>query len=256
MLTIFICEDDPHYQDFLYNCIKDLVSWDESDIEIAKPTNDPAKIIGCIKDRKVYGLYFLDIELGGGYNGIEVAKEIRQHDPRGFIVFVTSHQRYMNLTFEYKVEALGYIKKTKSEKIFREEISKCIEDAQKRHTTRIEDNCYIFKTQGGQRVSCEHEDILFIQSDSIDARRVIIHTKKRQYTTYISLDKLSKTLPSRIFFRCHRSCILNMDNIPKRDGAIIFNENNNITMQNGAECLISVRKKRGLIRLASDMMLT
>lgn len=254
MLTIFICEDDPYYQNLLYDNIQGAVDWDTFDAELTKPTDDPEKIIKCIQERKYHGLYFLDIELGGGRSGIDVAEDIRQHDPRGFIVFVTSHNKYMNLTFEYKVEAMDYIYKTNNEKIFRKEIKKCIENAHKKHISRIEENCYIFKTLGGQTISCEYEDILLFQIDSSIANRVIVHTKRRQYTIYKSLDKISKELKSNTFYRCHKSCLLNTTNILRRDGAIVFNKEGKIIMQNGAECPVSVRYKSGLKVLANEIV--
>jgi len=253
-MTIFICEDDPYYQDMLYKCVKGLLSWESyDDIALACPTDDPAKLIGYIKEHKGSGLYFLDIELGGGYNGVEIAKEIRQYDPRGFIVFVTSHQKYMDLTFEYKIEALDYIQKEDAGTV-QDKVYKCIENAYNKYVSRDEKSFYIFKATGNQWISCEHEDILFMRSDPDDARRIIVHTKKRQYTTYSSLDNLSKTLTSGSFFRCHRSYILNLRNIPLRDGAIIFSGDNKIIMHDGCECLVSVRKKRGLLELVNNML--
>ena len=248
MISVFICEDNDYYKDMLHECIKKYIDFEELDVELELSTGEPEKIINCIKGRKLNGLYFLDIELGGGYNGIDIAKEIRQHDPRGFIVFITSHQSYMHLTFEYKIEALAYIRKANGEDDVRQEVCRCIENAYKKHLSRVNDDCYIFiKTQNGL-VSCEYEDILFFQTDSTDSRRVIVHTKKRQHTFYNSLDNLFKTLPKDIFFKCHKSYILNMTNIPKKDGSILIQDNGKIIMQNGAECFVSTRNKSALLK--------
>lgn len=248
MISIFICEDNDYYKDMLYECIKKYIDFEELDVELTLSTGDPDKVIDCIKGHKLSGLYFLDIELGGGYNGVDIAKEIRQHDPRGFIVFITSHQRYMHLTFEYKIEALAYIKKGNDENAVRQEVCRCIQYAYNKHISRVNDDYYIIiKTQNGL-VSCEYEDILFFQTDPTDSRRIIIHTRKRQYTFYNSLDNLFKTLPKDIFFKCHKSYILNMANIPKRDGSVIIPDNGKIIMQNGAECIVSIRNKGALLK--------
>lgn len=42
-------------------------------------------------------------------NGFELAQEIRKFDPRGFIIFITTHAELSYMTFTYKVEALDYI---------------------------------------------------------------------------------------------------------------------------------------------------
>ena len=253
MISVFICEDNDYYKDMLYGCVKKYIDFEELDVELELSTAEPEKIINCIKGRNLNGLYFLDIELGGGYNGVDIAKKIRQHDPRGFIVFITSHQRYMSLTFEYKIEALAYIKKSNDENAVRQEVCRCIEYAYKKHLSRVNDESYIIiKTQNGL-VSCEYEDILFFQTDSTDSRRIIVHTKKRQHTFYNSLDNLFKTLPKDIFFKCHKSYILNMTNIPKRDGSILIQESGKIIMQNGAECFVSTRNRGALLKMLAPV---
>ena len=48
-------------------------------------------------------------DLGADINGINLGEEIRQLDPTGYIIFITTHAELSHLTFKYKVEALDYI---------------------------------------------------------------------------------------------------------------------------------------------------
>ncbi|MFR8427055.1 MAG: hypothetical protein ACLVCH_05125 [Roseburia inulinivorans] len=65
-------------------------------------TDDPEKIIEELKLSKEYrSLFFLILIYKCAKNGLTLAKEIREYDPRGFIVFVTSHIR--NGFFDFSI---------------------------------------------------------------------------------------------------------------------------------------------------------
>ena len=252
LISIFVCDDDRRYLDMLTKCIQDYIIMKNLELELALSTTDPGEIIQLISRNKVNGLYFLDIELKGGYNGVDVGRSIRKYDPRGFIVFITSHSDYLPLTFEYKIEALDYIKKTDDENAIRQKVCGCIKDAYDKHISYSEDRYFTFKLQNGGQVSCEHQDILFIETDPEYSKRVILHTKKRQYVFYGSLRKLSKQLPKRLFFQCHQSFMVNLDNISEIAKTSLNQGNDKFTMQNGAQCFVSARKRNELLRLIDD----
>ncbi|MCL1862486.1 MAG: LytTR family DNA-binding domain-containing protein [Defluviitaleaceae bacterium] len=227
----------------LYNCIHNQT--ERFDIEIVLCTSSPVKIIRHITDTKINGLYFL--ELGDGA-GLEAAKLIRQHDPRGFIVFIAEHADYMPLTFEHKVEALSYIEKT-DEKSVRQKVQECIEYAYDKHVSRPYDGNYIFKAINGQRISCGYDEILFFEIESPSTKRIILHTKNRQYIFYNTLSEIAKELPIGLFFHCHKSYIINVGNL-KEDTIIELRQGKNIlTLPGDKTCLVSTRKKSGLLRL-------
>jgi len=252
MLHIFICEDDLSHQKMILDCIQKHITFEEYDIDITLCTRDPNKIIDIIKETKINGLYFLDVELDGGYNGVSVAKEIRQHDPRGYIVFVTAHPRYMSLTFEYKVEALDYINKTNANEV-QQKICTCITNAYRKHVSRSEEERYIFKTQNGHKISCDHADILFFQTDNRGTKRIILHAKKRQYTFYGTLDEVMESLPKGVFYSCHKSYIININNISAFNIQKLQEGSLYIIMENGVECRISTRKRSDLLKMIEVM---
>jgi len=246
VLSIFVCEDDHRFRQELSARIQKHINMEELDIEFTLCTSDPAQIIQFIAKNKVNGLYFLDIELEGGYNGVDIAKKIRQYDPRGFIVFITSHPRYMSLTFEYKVEALAYIHKETVDNI-QQRIYDCISDAYDKHVSRPYDGCYIFKTSGGQKVSCLYNDILFFETDK-GTKRIIMHTQKRQYVFYGWLDDMIKSLPSGLFYQCHKSYVVNISHVTDSCIYDLKQGKGYMTMSNGSKCLVSSRKKNGLLK--------
>jgi len=219
---------------------------EELDIKIVLSTANPHDILEYIKKHSVKGIYFLDVELEGTYNGVDVAKDIRNYDPRGFIIFITSHPQYMSLTFEYRVEALAYIQKTTSD-IVCQKVCDCILNAYEKHVSRADDG-YIFRAQNGRLVSCDYKDILFFETDPSGKRQLILHAKKRHYIIYSTLNDLSNALPVGLFFRCHKSFIVNVSNLTKSCIDSLSQGKDKMLMPDGTECLVSMRKRRSLLR--------
>ena len=103
MIDVYICEDIKEQRDILAHYVKAAILIQEYDMKLRISTDKPKELIEQLKQSKNTGLYFLDIDLKSNKNGIVLAKEIREYDPRGFIVFVTSHSEMSYITFQYKV---------------------------------------------------------------------------------------------------------------------------------------------------------
>ena len=250
MISVFICEDNLPFLQMLSKCVEDYISMEDYDIKLALCTPNPAEIIDYIKSNEVSGLYILDVELEHGENGVELARTIRQYDPRGFIAFVTAHPHYIQKTFEYQVEAMAYIQKTDDENIVCQKVADCIRNAYSKHVSRAYATPFIFKSANGRTVSCEYGDILFFETDAEKgAKRIILHTKSRQYTFYGTIKDLTRELPNGHFFQCHKSSIVNVDNLTKDCKEDLEQGKDYMQMSNGAECPVSSRKRRALLKL-------
>ncbi|WP_267128109.1 response regulator [Erysipelothrix piscisicarius] len=74
--------------------------------------DNPETILEIGAAENVRGLYFLDVDLGpDAMNGFELAKVIRERDPRGYLVFITTHDELLLETFKMRLEAMDYILK-------------------------------------------------------------------------------------------------------------------------------------------------
>jgi len=250
MISVFICEDNHKFLQMLSKCVNDYISMEDYDIELALSTPKPAEIIDYIKSNEVNGLYILDVELENGENGVELARTIRQYDPRGFIAFVTAHPHYIQKTFEYQVEAMAYIQKTDDHNIVRQKVAECVKNAYNKHVSRAYATPFIFKSANGRTVSSEYSDILFFETDTQKGvKRIILHTKSRQYTFYGTIREIAQELPTGHFFQCHKCCIVNVDNLTKDNKEDLEQGKDYMLMSNGAECPVSIRKRRALLKL-------
>lgn len=111
MIDVYICEDIKEQRDVIAHYVKAAILIQEYDMKLLISTDNPEELIEQLKKSENTGLYFLDIDLKSSKNGLMLAKEIREYDPRGFIVFITSHSEMSFITFQYKVEALDFILK-------------------------------------------------------------------------------------------------------------------------------------------------
>jgi two-component system response regulator AgrA len=167
-------------------------------------------------------------------NGLILAQEIRKHDPRGFIIFITTHSEMSYLTFLYKCEALDFIIKDDFEE-YKRRIHSCLMNVSEK--TNLQQNGdvkkYVLKTKERQ-LNIDYDEIIYFEtSDNI--HKVKLHTTNTIIEYSEQLKNILPTLDER-FIRCHRSFIVNRNHISQIDF-----KNKTILMSNSDTCLISAR---------------
>ena len=113
MISIFVLEDNFLQQGRLETTIAAIMkekNWSYKELTIF---GKPQQLIDTIPEKGSHQIFFLDIEIKKEEKkGLEVANQIRQHNPSAVIVFVTTHSEFMPLTFQYQVSALDFIDKS------------------------------------------------------------------------------------------------------------------------------------------------
>lgn len=239
MIKIYLCEDDSEQREKMKTIIENIVLMEDMDMELCCVTDSPYTVLEKVKENSEVGLYFLDIDLGTDMNGINLARELRLYDPRGFIVFVTTHSEMSYITFIYKIEALDFILKDDPENLGRR-VFECIQEAHKRFISEHNKVQSVFSIKVGEKVySVDYDDILFFET-SANVHKIILHCKNRQMEFLGKIKDIEKEVDER-FYRCHRSFLVNKDNIKEIDF-----KNRMIYMVNGEECMLSSRMMRGI----------
>ncbi|AOR25025.1 LytR/AlgR family response regulator transcription factor [Clostridium taeniosporum] len=240
MLSIMVCEDDTEQRTRITKYIEDSIMIENLDMEIVLSTESPEETIEYLKKNTISGLYFLDVDLNSNINGIKLAEMIREYDPRGFIVFVTTHAEMSYLTFMYKVEAMDYIIKDNYETV-KERIHECILNAHKKYSSKVTEMQKNFTIKVEDKIiNIEYSKILFFETSNI-IHKVLIHAVDRQIEFYAKMKDIESKLDER-FYRCHRSFLVNKDNIKEIDRS-----NRVVHMINGQECLVATRLLKGLL---------
>ena len=240
MLKVFICEDNKVQKSKFANIIDKIIHKNDYIIKIEKSTSNPYEILDYLKTNKTYGIYFLDVNLNSDINGIQLAEKIRQYDPRGFIIFITSHAEMSYLTFLYKVEALDYIIKDNYNNIS-QRIEECLKNSIKKYDAVCNNSEKFFSLKINDKiVNINFNDIYYFETSN-QIHKVILHSTNRQVEFYSKMKDIEKKLDER-FCRCHNSFIVNKDKIKEID-----KKNRIAHLVNGEECLISMRGIKPLI---------
>ena len=212
-MNIFIYEDDQIQRQYLTLLIQDIALNLDFCINKLIATDDPNLIIREAIDEKTANIYFLDIEINNSlFNGFELAKKIRKRSKTALIVFITNHPEYGMISFEYKVAAIEFISKYLSEPIIKQKIKEILLLAQ---SSEVEETNDIFSFENQfSSFKIEFQEILFFQT-IYNSHKIQLVCKSKIIDFYSNL-KTIETLDNR-FFRCHRSIVINMDNVIEID---------------------------------------
>lgn len=159
---------------------------------------------------------FLDVEMPGK-TGVECAKLLQDMDPSMILIFATAHDAYMSDAFE--VYAFDYL--LKPFKVDR--VIKTLERARDR-LMKVDDASVPAlaprtpKAADGRLMLHTKEGIFFIDMDDIllvqrEDRTTAIYTKDERYVTSENLGETEARLDPEVFFRCHKSYIINLNAI-------------------------------------------
>lgn len=239
MLNIFVCEDHAAQRRTIVQIIQNTVLIEELDMKLVMDTEDPYSLLERVQTSQNTGIYFLDIDLNCNMNGMKLAQQIRLFDPRGFIIFITAHSELSYMTFQYRVEAMDFVLKDNPAEM-KVKIRECLLNAMERYTLQTNKLHKVFTIEtGGRKISVDYEDIFFFETSS-NIHKVILHAKDRQIEFAGTIKELAGTLDGN-FVRCHRSFLVNKNNIKEVDS-----RNRIIYFTNEETCLMSTRMMKGL----------
>lgn len=176
---------------------------------------DGEELISLVEEHHPH-LVFLDVEMPK-MTGVEAAHVIQDLDPRIVMIFATAHDCYMGDAFE--VYAFDYL--VKPFKL--ERVMQTLSRARERILGKKEGALptpAVRKNTGAGRLMLRHregvsfvatQDILLIQRE--ERSTVIYTTGGGRYVTGDSLSETEERLDPQLFFRCHKSYIINLSRI-------------------------------------------
>lgn len=193
-------------------------------------------------------LIFLDIKMPQ-MSGIELARILLEEERPPMIIFVTAYDRFALQAFE--VNAVDYLLKPIDEKNLRKRLENkilshrsddivgregiralinYIEDKRKPNISRI--SIY----HNGRIFPIETEDIIYA---TVEDRNTVVVTKKGKFSINFTLSELMDRLDSALFFRTHKSFIINLSAIESIEPW--FNSTLNIRMK-GIQDIVPVSR--------------
>ena len=268
MLSIYICEDDTRFLNYVKKEVEKYAFSETLAIEIACAVTSPDMVLShLINHPPVAGLYFLDLDLKCEMNGIRLAEAIRKHDPRGFIVFITNDVDSYKLIFKHRVEALDYIEKSCSD--LQRRIHECLKDVVKKFTSKatpMQDNILLelyedVKGLKGYKndlakdslVAVSKAKILCFMTEPEVRRAVILYTTDGDRMMFCgTLKQIEAELDDKRFYRCQKNLLVNLNEITAIDP--IMNE-----VFIGDDCIMNIpyrQTKKLIARAGKDKIKT
>lgn len=227
MLNFVICDDNSNILQKLSVTLENIFTKYNYDGVVSYQTSDVDNLLQYIDKNKI-DVLFLDINLKSKTTGLEVAEIVRKKNKNIYLIFMTGHLEYAMLAYKFKT--FDYIAKPFTVERLEDTIVRLFDDIQGLPARYIKiDN---------KNTILDENEVEYIKKDGM---KVVFHTVFREYEAYSSFNKLESSLPSN-FFRCHKSYVINLNNIKNVD----FVENR-IYFQNNAFCDIGPKYKKSLI---------
>lgn len=248
-MKVVICEDTPQQQKMIHDRLKNYAMINHPSVEFVLVASNAEEVLKFLEQKNA-DCYFLDIELGAGSNGIQLANEIRKKDPLASIIFVTEYSGLLKLTFKYKIAALDYILK-RIDRSFSDRLIGTFESSIQRYKQLGQtQSANFFQIKIGELIkNIPYENIYYFET-STTIHKIILSEKNGVYEFYGKLKDIEHIHPT--FFRCHKSFIINLQHVVQINKKTMYAE-----LVNGTQCPISVRALRNIQtkineRLAND----
>lgn len=213
MIHFVLCDDNIMVLSKLKEMLNSIFLKYDFDATVKLATNSTKELIKFVNSNRI-DVLFMDIDLNTKENGIEIAKLIRKSNKSLYLIFVTAHFEYIISSFECKT--FDFIQKPFTYARLERTILRIFDDIDGFNSRFIDIN------NSGQIIN--RDSIDFIEKDGMKA---IYKTINESFESYCSFNQIETTLPQN-FVRCHKSFIVNINNIHHVDS-----KSNTIFFQDG-----------------------
>ena len=213
MLNFALCDDNLNVLNKFSKMLNLIFVNNELDGKIVFTTSNPNEILDYIKNNSV-DVILLDIDLKSNISGLDIANKIRNINKKIYIIFATAHLEYLMLA--YKCKTFDYLPKPISIENLEKTILRLFNDINSNESKND------FIKINNRNTIIRSDSVYYIEKDRT---KLIFKTEDSDYTIYSSFNKIEAELPSN-FKRCHKSYIVNINNIKDINNDVIHFVNN------------------------------
>jgi DNA-binding LytR/AlgR family response regulator len=240
-----LVDDEPLARSRLERLIKEI-----EPEALCEPAANGPEALSKIERDGPWSTIFLDIEMPG-LNGFDVVQRLRASERLPSIIFCTAFPRYAVQAFQES--ATDYLVKPVESERLKQALAKVSrvnmtqdrlnELEQKLATIQQKDapktGGSVLCKVGDKIVPVPYFDIILLRADH---KLTSVVTVERDYLSDKSLDLFETELPSDVFFRCHRSALINLKHVL----SFHTNEEPHVTLRRNHVVPVSRRKKAEL----------
>lgn len=227
MLNFVLCDDNQIALNKLSKMLESIFIKNNIDACIKLETTLAQDVLDFANKESV-DVLLLDINLNSNISGCDIADIIRKKNKNIYIIFTTGHLEYALIAYKYKT--FDYLPKPIVKDRLEETILRLEKDLKSSNPKfiRLDNNKTIINA----------DEINYIKKDGM---KLVFCSKSRSYETYSSFNKIKSCL-SENFVRCHKSFIVNINNI-----ASVNSTDNIISFSNNDICFIGLKYKKAFL---------
>lgn len=248
-INTIVVDDEPLACKRLVNLLDE-----DKDIDIVAVCGNGKEAIEQIQEKKP-ALLFLDIQMPE-IDGFEVLRQIEGHS-MPVVIFVTAYDEYALRAFE--VHALDYIMKPFNKNRFKDAVRRVKEIIAQENQSDIDQKVdklldYVGNERALSRILVKSSDrYFFLKSENIiwieaAGNYVRVHSPAKNYLIRETMTNMEEKLDSDMFFRIHRSTIVNVDKVQEIEKW--FHGDYRVVMENGDKLTMSRNYKQLLDRFS------
>ena len=211
LISVLIADDDPGMRLILRKKIQET---DGFFVAGEAVSGDEAMVL---YDKLTPQVVFLDVDMPGK-TGVECARLIQDQNPACVLIFATGHEEYMGEAFE--VYAFDYLVKPFKLDRLEQTLDRISDRLNRvRQAPQPQPQAAVSRSPAGRLMLRHRDGVTFIDVESIllvqrEDRATVIYTENDgRYVLSETLSETEARLDPHIFFRCHKSYIINLRRI-------------------------------------------
>jgi DNA-binding LytR/AlgR family response regulator len=171
-----------------------------SSLNLIGTYSDSASVRDQLSERQDIDLIFLDVDIPE----MDISDFISSFDYQTNIIIVSADDKDALKAFEFSI--VDYLLKPLTYSRFYKAIDKAVRYYSNKEVSNSDAN-EIFIKKGSTLVKLKIKDIIYVEALE---NYVTLHTKNEKFTIHFTMKAIEHQLPSGIFFRVHRSFIVNI----------------------------------------------
>ncbi len=229
-IKIAICDDSKEIRDITKKYLEEYGNGNDVEFDIAEYASGKEL-------EKNWGsgcrILFLDIDLSED-DGIEAAENLMAtYDMSGCSIIMLSGlpERFQET---YHIKAVDFVTKPIDKKRFFYSLDYVVRD--------IDPGRQITMTMDGQKTIVSEKEIQYVECSG---NLCCFHTKYGIGNCYITISECEKLVSEKLFYKCHRSYLVNLSCIKKIEGS-------SVRLKNDTSIPVSRLRKKDFVRAISD----
>ncbi|MGN0368353.1 MAG: LytTR family transcriptional regulator DNA-binding domain-containing protein [Wujia sp.] len=207
MLKVGICDMDEKFVNHLVEMLREIL-YQYTDWE-AHIFTDNREVTEAIEAGTFdCNLLFLDIFQSEG-SGLEISKLLEKKHVDTDVIFVTTSRTHVMKC--YRKHTFAYLLKPLKEQDIATEVNRYLQEM------KLNPKCLNISVQG-EHIRIPLDIILFIESNY---RKIVVHTKTKDYEYYDKLDYVEQILAKDGFVRCHQSYLVPISRVTTYNSTVI-----------------------------------